>query len=164
MDEITANAIAFATFRNWENVVPIAQSGLDSDFPLEQIRVQPLNTYDSPSAFRRFFKTLKAFFDLQAGWDGYDAEIPSREAITHARIAITNLQTLNILPNDVCPSVEGGTGIYFIRENKYADLEFFNTGELLVGLSDRVNEPKVIELSVDDIDAAIQRIIEFLDD
>ncbi|MDQ3713447.1 MAG: hypothetical protein M3388_14665 [Acidobacteriota bacterium] len=123
--------------------------------------------YQSSAARKKFeplYKKLRSFSALINGWDGYNAEKPNLLAIARTRSILTKLEELNFVPTDVCPSVEGGTSIYFIKGNKYADFEFFNSGENLAGMSDRVDEPIVLEVDFDGIETSIERIQQFLND
>lgn len=114
--------------------------------------------------FQSFYKKLRSFPKLNKGWDSYDAEAPNLLAVAKARVIIKKLEELQFVPTNVCPSVEGGTSIYFIKGNKYADFEFFNSGEILAGMSNRVDEPVVWKVSRDNIENSIERIRQFLND
>ncbi|HEX8195924.1 MAG TPA: hypothetical protein VF571_07030 [Pyrinomonadaceae bacterium] len=122
----------------------------------------PLST--SRGKFQPFHRKLWSFFRLKEGWDGYNAERPSILTIGRAVTTLTKLKELGLVPTNVSPSVEGGTSIYFIKGDKFADFEFFNSGDILAGLSDRVNEPVVLEVDIENIEATIERIRQFLND
>ncbi len=126
-------------------------------------------TEDIPSSmnqktFQSFYKKLRNFSRLNKGWDSYDAETPNLLAIAKTRLILEKLEQLNLVPTDVCPSVEGGASIYFIKGNKYADFECFNSGEILAGISNSVDEPSVLEVDLDSVDIAIERIQQILND
>ncbi len=75
-----------------------------------------------------------------------------------------HLFRLKFLPDKITPSVENGVGISFIQGDKYADIECFNTGEILAVTSDRQSPPQVWE--VEDrpqaITAALRKIRDFI--
>ena len=114
--------------------------------------------------FKPFYTKLRTFTKLKKKWDSYNAEAPNFLAIAKTRVVLNKLQELNFIPTDVCPSVEGGTSIYFIKGDKYADFEFFNSGEILSGISDRENKFDVWDVDLDDLDTSIERLKQFLND
>ncbi len=114
--------------------------------------------------FQPFYRKLRSFSRLSKGWDGYDAEIPNLLAIAKARVILEKLEELKFVPTDVCPSVEGGASIYFIKDNKYADFEFFNSGDVLAGISNRVEEPIVLKINSGNVETSIEKMRQFLND
>ena len=60
------------------------------------------------------------------------------------------------------PSAEGGVGITFVAGDKYADIEFLNSEEILAVTSEGQERPTVWELpNTADIKQSLQRIYEF---
>jgi len=116
------------------------------------------------SQFLTFEGKFETLIGLEDGWDGLDAEQPNRESIELAKDVLLSCIKRGLLPNGASPSVEGGTSIYFIKGDKYADFEFFNNGEILAGLSDRVATPQIKELQKKDITATIDEFKQFLND
>jgi hypothetical protein len=68
---------------------------------------------------------------LEHNWDSYGAEPPNEFALQWASITLDILEELGREPNALVPSVENGIGICFINGDKFADIEFFNEGEIL---------------------------------
>jgi len=68
---------------------------------------------------------------LEHNWDSYGAEPPNEFALQWADITLGILEELGREPNALVPSVENGIGICFINGDKFADIEFFNEGEIL---------------------------------
>ena len=93
-------------------------------------------TKDGASA--ELVKQLEALSSLMLGWDSYDAPAPNRRSIASARDFLESLSSreLGPAPVRVCASVEGGVGIVFQRDSRYADVEFLNDGSIVGGASD----------------------------
>lgn len=113
--------------------------------------------------FAGHFEKLRAIRTNQALWPE-GAQAPSGYACDWASIMLQRLQRERLLPTRVVASAEGGVAICFIDGNKYADVEFLNTGEILGVTSDRRNRPVVWEAepSASDLARATDRIRMFL--
>jgi len=94
---------------------------------------------------------LYGFLDLQEGWNGYAASPPNVKAVCSASTAFIVLQALQRLPDRLAPSAVGGVGITYRNGNRKAYLECYNTGQVVLLLSDaeakqvtthRINPPK----------------------
>jgi hypothetical protein len=96
--------------------------------------------------FIKYLRKLTEFSRLSQNWDSHDAEPPNAIAINHAKRILSILVRMNFPPSHVTPSVENGVGISFIRGNKYADIECFNTGEILAVTSTGNGDPTVWEV------------------
>jgi hypothetical protein len=93
---------------------------------------------------------LESFRNLKRGWDSYDAEPPGETAITNARQVLGVLWSVGLASSirAVSPSAEGGVGIVFAgSDQKYADIECFNDGEILAITSEGMTEPSVWPLN-----------------
>jgi hypothetical protein len=99
---------------------------------------------------------------LKEGWDGDHAEIPGWLAVKHAKEIVCRCWTISFKPTKILPSVEGGIAISFESTGKYADMECFNTGDILAVVSDRKNEPDVWKLDINSIENTLERIRGFL--
>lgn len=96
--------------------------------------------------YSKAFKQLKTFRELSKNWNSYGAESPNNTAIHWAQKVINVLNKFDFPPTGIAPSAEGGIGIYFSKGKLYADLECFNTGEILAVISDSKTEPTVWEI------------------
>lgn len=113
--------------------------------------------------FTKLFNKLEDFRDLKDDWDKDGAEAPNFASIDKSREILEIISGVNITPTNISPSVEGGISTYFIKDNKYADIECFNSGEVLTSKSDRVNEPEITELfNEDDVINFAEQIKEFI--
>ncbi len=118
----------------------------------------------SISQFKEFYRKLDELANLPENWDSYGAEPPNNLAISLAHKALDVLTEMNFRPSRVTPSVENGIGISFIFEDKYADIECFNTGEVLAVISDGKEIPDVweVELTRQGLKSAVGKIRVFL--
>ncbi len=90
---------------------------------------------------------LNSFAELASGWDGYEAEPPASSVVAAAK---RFLGSTNLTPSRVAPSVVGGVGITFKRNEKKAYLELTNVGPVSLLLSDGVSDPHAQPVAVDD--------------
>ncbi len=117
-----------------------------------------------PTWFQDGNQALAEFATLPHGWDGDGAEPPNRVVQEWSRVILEILLELNFPPTRVSPSVENGIGISFIKGEKYADMECFNTGEILAVTSYGQDYPPVWEVDCDReaLKSALERIQQFL--
>lgn len=100
---------------------------------------------------------------LPCGWDGNDAEPPSRNAADFAKRVLEVVERFDLEPSRIDPSVENGITISFLRGDLYADIECFNSGTVLAVVSDRRSQPVVWDVTSDeDMSAGVNRIRKFL--
>lgn len=90
---------------------------------------------------------------------------PATHTQARAWLMLRDLESQEFPPTRVVASAEGGVAICFIRGDKYADVEFLNTGEILGVVSNRRDRPVVWELEQTsrNFTRAIARIRELLD-
>ena len=82
----------------------------------------------------------KALDGSPQDWDSFIEEPPNDDAITWGKTVIEVLLKMKFLPTCVAPSSDGGVAICFLLNDKYADIECFNTGEILAVTSDKSNQ------------------------
>ncbi len=106
------------------------------------------------SASAELMKQLGALRSLKPGWDSYDAPPPHQQAIESARDFLGSVLASESAPAParVCASVEGGVGIVFQRDSRYADVEFLNDGSIVGGASDGGGPVEVTEWRYTDVD------------
>src|SRR2546421_11203907 len=99
---------------------------------------------------------------LGTGWDGANSEAPNEESIYWAGRALALLRELHFQPTRVGASVEGGATISFMDGDRYADIECFNSGEILAVISDQRGKPDVWTVPAHDAEIirALERIRE----
>lgn len=74
---------------------------------------------------------------LEGNWNSYGAPKPEKKAIDNAESILKTITELKIFPAKILPSAEGGISILFVKDNKYADIECDNEGDIIAGMSDR---------------------------
>lgn len=126
----------------------------------------PANVITPRNWFAEFDEKLRQMGRLARDWDSYGAEPPANCAIASARLACEVLHEIGFEPARIAPSAEGGVGICFLNGDKYADIECFNTGEILAVISDRRDRREVWSVAPNkrDIEEVLDRIRAFIDE
>jgi hypothetical protein len=121
-------------------------------------------TFPSEIWFIKYEQKLQELAHLSHNWDSYGAEPPNSLVIERALECLKNLQEINFSPTKITPSVENGIGISFVSGKKYADIEYFNTGEVLAVTSNGQGNPTVweIDLNEQELKSALDKIRDFL--
>lgn len=91
--------------------------------------------------------------------------IPNALSIFNARMVAEELHEtqFTLIPSMIAPSVEEGVGISFMNNEKRAIIECYNTGQILLGLSNaRAMEVLPINSDKKEIHGALARVYEFL--
>ena len=86
----------------------------------------------------------------RAGWDGYDAPSPNDAAIEASEQALTVLRSENAKPTAILLSADGGVGICFVEQDRYAHMEFSNSGEVWVLMYGPHGDPETGQLPSSD--------------
>lgn len=94
---------------------------------------------------------LKKLSNLKPGWDTYGGEVPSKNAVASAKNLAKTFISFGLIPDAVTPSAEGGVAICFVKNQKYADIECFNSGETLGVRYSSQDNPKVWAVEPDDV-------------
>ena len=89
-----------------------------------------------PSWIDEEIKSLWGLRTLEENWNTYGAPAPNETAIENAAGALGHLSNLDVRPDRVAASTEGGVAISFFENGKYADMEFFNSGDIAAIVSD----------------------------
>lgn len=117
-----------------------------------------------PNWYIKYVNVLEELSKLPQNWDSYGAEPPNSIALHWGRIALSILKDMNFSPTSVTASVENGIGISFLNEEKYGDIECFNTGEILAVISNGQGNPDVwtVVNSEEEIKLTLERICVFI--
>lgn len=122
-----------------------------------------VDTETATSAWvRQELERIDGFGSLARGWDSYSAEPPNRTARVWAREAINILDSMEFPPDRVAPSVDGGIALTWSREGKYANIEVFNSGEVITAKRDGDGNPVLTEVPTDKIEAGLRAIRDYL--
>ena len=108
--------------------------------------------------FEQAGRQIRELASLGSNWDSYGAEGPNESARRTAERILALLRSTLLAPTRIIASSEGGIGICFAHEDRYADFECFNTGEIVAVSYRGTDEPHAWEVAPDD--AAIQTAIE----
>jgi|GEM_PF-5282059 hypothetical protein len=102
---------------------------------------------DSQPVEQVHLKRLEELLELSDGWDGYEAPRPNKQAISQGRAALDLLCAAGYPPTDILPSAEGGVGLVFRIDNRYADIEIFNDGEIIGLCAEDGSDPITWEIT-----------------
>ena len=109
-------------------------------------------------------RELDQLKELQEDWDTYGAAPPNATAIRLAKTVVRKLAAADLREFRVEPSVEEGVCVSFRRGDVYADIEAFNSGDVVAAFSDGQGTPVVwdVESTDEGIQQATRRIREHL--
>lgn len=107
---------------------------------------------------------LESLRKLQKNWNSYDSEPPNSTALYWGRVVIEILTSIDFPPSHILASAEEGINISFICDEKYADIECLNIGEILAVKSNRRDYPDVWQVnpSREDIKRSLEKIRAYL--
>ncbi len=105
-------------------------------------------------------RSVHALAQLRPNWDSYGAPAPNGRSIANAIRVLNLVESLNLDPTRILPSAEGGVGICFVREDRYADIECSNEGEVLGVYYIGAQMPVLLE--TDATDASISAALEWI--
>ena len=109
--------------------------------------------WSNKARFEAARQRLKRTEALAPGWDTYGAESPNGVARALAGKILDTLEANWLPPTRLMPSSEGGIAISFVEGNKRAEIEIYNTGEVVAATYSAVSEPVVWE--IDNIDVGL---------
>jgi len=109
-------------------------------------------------------QVLNRLSELHFNWGDLGAEPPNLEARTNAKSFLVCMYTSGLKPDLVTASADSGVGICFKRNGVYADVECFNSGEIISAFIDRSGNVATSEMGHDDdsISKIISRISDFI--
>jgi hypothetical protein len=107
---------------------------------------------------------LRKLARLSNNWDSYGSEAPSAAAISSALEIGAAFIKLGLTPDVTTPSSEGGIALCFMRNKKYADVEFFNSGSIIGVRHSPQDDPKAWSITRDNaaIELAVNIISQYL--
>ena len=97
---------------------------------------------DRPSWLPQALRSISKLRQLDADWDSYGAEAPNEDAIQLARDLTCGLPE-DSKPSQIGASAEGGVCVSFFNDDRYGDVECFNTGEVLAAITKRGEDTEV---------------------
>lgn len=136
-----------ASFTDARNVVLASEPAILREaarFPACQF--DWIDTYELDD-FENLRQQVGGLARLPKGWDSYGADPPNETAIKTSSDFIGILRDYQLRPTKVSPSAEGGVGICFERDDKYADIEFLNDGDVVAVKYRGQSDPEVWEVA-----------------
>lgn len=127
------------------------------------VQSAPLNESTGEDWLQKSVEELKAARTVRDDWNGYGSRAPNSTALYWAEEILTCLWELDLKPAHISPSADDGIALAFVRPGRYADIECFNSGEILGVVSDREEEVNVWELEPGDFGDDLRRIRAYLD-
>jgi len=112
--------------------------------------------------FRKHFETLRTLADEPYTWGDPDEERPNEWARYYAQTALITSLAINLLPTRIIPSAEGGVTITFYNGDRYADIECFNSGDILAMTKRGSERADIWPVRLERISDALGRIDEFI--
>jgi hypothetical protein len=131
-----------------------------------QAMVDPIGIIDVQHQTRNgdifsFIDKTEGMKTMDDDWNGRGSDRPSNFVIEVATTILLTASNIRV-PDRVAASAQGGIGIFFYNDQKYADIECFNTGEILGTTADGDGEPEVWTINPTETKAALEKIGNFL--
>lgn len=110
--------------------------------------------------FNKAQSQLCSLAELRSNWDSYGAPAPTETAIENAARILGHMQPFDLTLANIVPSAEGGVGFCFAKDDRYADIESSNEGDIIGVKYVGMQTPELIETDGTDasIEAALQQI------
>ena len=110
--------------------------------------------------FNKAQSQLFSLFELKSNWDSYGAPAPSEVAVENAVRILEHMRPFDLTVASMVPSAEGGIGFCFVKDDRYADIECSNDGEIIGVRYVGMQTPVLIETDGTDasIETALQQI------
>jgi hypothetical protein len=103
---------------------------------------------------------LKRIMNLGPDWHSEGCAPPNQVAFDSAVKVLALLSGYDLMPSHIDPSTDEGIAIAFTKGDLYADIECYNSGEVLSVTSNGSNKPEVWE--VQDLQETILKIKNFI--
>lgn len=117
------------------------------------------------SVWEQLFGKLEELRRLEPDWNGYGSMPPNARAEANARDILLELHKLDRIPERVVASADDGVGIYITSGKKYAMIECYNDGGIVIGVSDREGNIRNWEITPEShlITTGLEEVLLFLD-
>lgn|GEM_PF-5369142 len=87
-------------------------------------------------------RRLQQLAAMNVNWDSYGTEQPTQTAVSNAASIAKTFIEAGLIPDAITASSEGGIAICYIRDQRYADIECFNSGEVLAVRYNATQDPQ----------------------
>jgi hypothetical protein len=106
---------------------------------------------------------LARLAELPANWDMDGSPVPNAVAIQSAQAILETLYgQFGWAVDRIVASAEGGVAPVFSRPGRYGDIECFNSGEILAGMSAGAGVPEVWAVNLDEQLETLERLRAFI--
>lgn len=97
---------------------------------------------------------------LRSNWDTYGAPAPNDVALENAVRILEHMKPFDLVLANIVPSAEGGVAFCFSKNDRYADIESSNDGDIIGVRYVGVQTPVLIEAdgTDDSIEAALEQV------
>jgi hypothetical protein len=68
---------------------------------------------------------------IRSNWDTYGAPAPNDVALENAARILEHMKPFDLVLANIVPSAEGGVGFCFSKDDRYADIESSNDGDII---------------------------------
>ena len=128
----------------------INTTGSSEGAHFEKIEVKTFNSavptkvyFPTEEQENRLTDQVGSLEQLEDNWDTEGAEAPNHKVLSNTKVVLEMLFHLNLAPDDIVPSAEGGIGIVFKHGELYADIELFNDEDIVITMSNKDGNPSV---------------------
>ena len=103
---------------------------------------------------------LEQLRTLSDNWNGLGSEAPNGLALWNAQTIFDVLHEVGMVPYQIAASAEEGVSFSFVKDEKYALIECYNDGDILVAFSDSNGKRSIwmIDNTNKEIKDALERI------
>jgi hypothetical protein len=143
----------------------IAEHPTDSARPMQETNTTTVESAEIDSAVSWLPDALKKLAQLRgigADWHSCDAAPPNETAIKTSIYVLQKLSRFDLRPDLISPSTDEAVCISFKGRDKYADIECYNSGEVLAMTANGRERPKIWEVPRACLDATIIEIDNFI--
>jgi hypothetical protein len=95
----------------------------------------PVRSHDDEEKYKRLKRQIEESRKVQANWDSYNAPAPTPQSIDATLPFIRVCYLEQLIPDDYGAMAEGGITVSFMKNGRYAAVEFYNSGEMVALLS-----------------------------
>jgi len=96
--------------------------------------------------FQESCRRLQELAEIEQDWDSYGAAPPNQAAVSLAKNVLRQLGQAGFSPPCINASAEEGICMSFRNGSLYADIECFNSGEVLAAISGGASKQRVWEV------------------
>lgn len=163
------NASNYVFFESGHQVFPRYRFYIAGDDPLKALDYRHhldkhFSGHPEKSWFLNFKNQLDKMRGLEDNWNGLGSAAPNATAFRNLDDLMLIFHEMNFIPSQISPSAEEGIGISFLKDEKYAIIECYNDGNILIAFTKGSNDPIVWEVRTTDssMKSAILRVSSYI--